>query len=88
MYNFIKNTKERFELAALLMAMSVVGIPCIPFIPAVMLVGGWRMNPETHGVLSIANVYTSFILTLFVGSAVYVNLLTWFVRKTVETFIG
>lgn len=74
---FLKNMKARCQYGAILMSITIVGIPFIPFVPLTVLMGCWKIDQRTHGSGSIGEMLGSVGLTFIVGFILYVIGFLW-----------
>lgn len=79
--HYINALKIRLAYGAILMALTVFGIPFIPFVPVAMLFGFWDLDKNTHGSGAIGEMISSVAFTFVIGIVIYVLALIELILK-------
>jgi hypothetical protein len=79
MINHLKAFKHRVIFGSMLLAITLWGIPFIPFIPVIVLFGGFN---DDNGVNSgVANGMVSLLMTVILGIVVYATILITIITR-------
>lgn len=63
--------KKRFYYSVMILGLSVIGTPFIPFSPIAIVFGCWNDNDKPKSAFAISNVLPSYIITVLIGVAAY-----------------
>lgn len=73
MINYLKSFKERVVFGAMLFAITLWGVAFIPFVPVVVLFGGFNQDGGVNS--GVANGMVSLLITGILGLIVYSTVL-------------
>lgn len=73
MINYLKSFKERVVFGSMLFAITLWGVVFIPFVPAVVLLGGFNQDGGVNS--GVANGMFSLLMTGILGLIVYSTIL-------------
>jgi hypothetical protein len=75
MINYLKDFKNRAFLGTTLLAITLMGIPFIPFVPIVVLFGGFKETNRNR-----IGVENGMLATIILGIIVYATLLITLIK--------
>ena len=84
MHGNIVKFRERLFYGIIIMGLSVIGIPFIPFVPVAMLIGCWKIDNNTHGSGAIGEVMASWLITAIIGAATYFLIVLWGINALIQ----